>query len=453
MQIFPFVANTTQKTVSGGDGVFLEAPPLVYGDDILLAGQFVETVNGETSALDLSGAATLRATVRQYRRHADDDNPILTYQYSYNQGEFPAGENLGDGLVTWALALAGDDLLGVVDAAVTAGEDGASVWLEISATLGGKAQTLAQFQIQVVPQLDDGTAGTPPPASPTYPTTAEVEGMIDATYPATEKTTVATGDRITIWDSAAGLVRKYISPSNLLAWIAGGLATVFSAIGHNHDADYSAIGHNHDADYSAIGHNHDADYAAIDHNHDADYSAIGHNHDASYADIDHTHDAADLTYTPAVPADWDTEPDDVAEALDELAARIDDVGSVASDDTVAAPAGTTDLGTVYRNNSGAWLAGDPDDGECETCELWIALGTDPETDGMTAEDVVVNPAWSWTTVGGALWLDDSGALTETVPTAETHAGRVARIVGWVRSATSIRFDGHVPGDTFTEAVS
>lgn len=160
-------------------------------------------------------------------------------------------------------------------------------------------------------------------------------------------------------------------------------------------------------------------------------------------------DADEIPYTPAVPEDWTTEPETVAEALDELGAR----ESGSNDDLLISPAGTTVLGKVYRNNAGAWLAGDPDDPECETCELFIALGTDPETDGMQAESLVTNPAWSWTTVGASLWLDDSGAITETVPTAETHAGRVARIVGWVRSATSIRFDGHVPGDTFEEAVS
>jgi hypothetical protein len=116
---------------------------------------------------------------------------------------------------------------------------------------------------------------------------------------------------------------------------------------------------------------------------------------------------------------------------------------------VATPTGATALGTVYHISGGAWVAADPDTAACETAELWMALGSTGAS-GMVAQGTVTNPAWSWTTIGAVLWLDDSGAITETTPDAVTDAGRVARPVGWVRSATSIRFDGHLLGSSFEE---
>jgi hypothetical protein len=44
-------------------------------------------------------------------------------------------------------------------------------------------------------------------------------------------------------------------------------------------------------------------------------------------------------------------------------------------------------------------------------------------------------------------------VTATGPDATSDAGRAARPVGWVRDATSIRFDGHMQSLTFEEAAS
>ena len=123
-------------------------------------------------------------------------------------------------------------------------------------------------------------------------------------------------------------------------------------------------------------------------------------------------------------------------------------------DRVVTPAGTTVLGGVFRRTANSWQAGDPDDPACEICELWIALGADA-TAGMRADNAVVtNPAWAWTGIPGTrLWLGDAGGMTETQPTVSTYAGRVARPVGWVRSATSVRFDGHMPSVTYEGATS
>jgi hypothetical protein len=123
--------------------------------------------------------------------------------------------------------------------------------------------------------------------------------------------------------------------------------------------------------------------------------------------------------------------------------------------TVFLPTGTVTAFKVYRNNAGTWELADPDTAACEACELWMSLGTAVATSGMTCEDTVTNPSWTWgaSDVGKPLYLDDAGAITLTVPSSPGDDGRVGRIVGWVRSATSIRFNGHVPGATFTVPVS
>jgi hypothetical protein len=120
---------------------------------------------------------------------------------------------------------------------------------------------------------------------------------------------------------------------------------------------------------------------------------------------------------------------------------------------VTTPAGTTVLGQVYRRTADGWQTADPDDLACETALLWIAQGTNA-TDGMRAEAVVTNPAWSWTGIPGtAVWLGEDGAITETFPTEESHIGKFGRQVGWVESATSIRFYGKLQAVYYPGAVS
>jgi hypothetical protein len=49
------------------------------------------------------------------------------------------------------------------------------------------------------------------------------------------------------------------------------LATLYAAVGHNHDSSYAALNHHHDSSYAALGHNHDSSYAALAHNHNTLY--------------------------------------------------------------------------------------------------------------------------------------------------------------------------------------
>lgn len=122
-------------------------------------------------------------------------------------------------------------------------------------------------------------------------------------------------------------------------------------------------------------------------------------------------------------------------------------------DSVTSPAGTTVLGKVYRRTADGWQAADPDDLACETALLWIALGANA-TDGMRAEAVVTNPSWSWAGIPGtAVWMGEDGAITETVPTEESHTGKFGRQVGWVESATAVRFCGKLQAVYYPGAVS
>lgn len=50
--------------------------------------------------------------------------------------------------------------------------------------------------------------------------------------------------------------------------------TVYSALGHNHDAAYAPLVHNHDLVYAPLVHNHDALYAPLVHNHDSVYGRL-----------------------------------------------------------------------------------------------------------------------------------------------------------------------------------
>lgn len=130
------------------------------------------------------------------------------------------------------------------------------------------------------------------------------------------------------------------------------------------------------------------------------------------------------------------------------------IGGLEDIDAAIAPAGTTVLGLVYRRTASGWQAAAPSDLLCEANLLWIALGTDPEVDGMRNRAVVVNEAWSWSGIPGTpVFLAAAGAMTETAPTEEDRAGRFVRQVGWVESATSVRFDGTLQSVYYEELAS
>ena len=145
------------------------------------------------------------------------------------------------------------------------------------------------------------------------------------------------------------------------------------------------------------------------------------------------------------------EPDITATTVDwALMAAPGDTDDYAERDSVSASGLTA--GKVYRwdatLSSPGWVLADPDDAICETCELWLAISTT-----VLICQGLYTAAISGAVQGDALYLDDSGVITHTVPASPGDDGRVGRIIAWQRSATRIRFDGHVPGATFEAAVS
>jgi hypothetical protein len=79
---------------------------------------------------------------------------------------------------------------------------------------------------------------------------------------------------------------------------------------------------------------------------DTEKSATGHNHDGTYKPV--SDDAADLVYTPADGTDWGTDPNDVAEGLDQLAERLTTVEVTGLDADLTALAGNSTDGFWAR---------------------------------------------------------------------------------------------------------
>jgi len=124
--------------------------------------------------------------------------------------------------------------------------------------------------------------------------------------------------------------------------------------------------------------------------------------DGIYSALGHVHDAADVTYTPAVLADWDgsADPGDVDEALDQLAERVTDISAPSS----AFPPGHL-FGLTLSNNAGD-----------ATNDIDIAIGN--ARDSTDAQNIVLvgaltkrlDAAWAVGTNQGGL---DTGSITNT----------------------------------------
>lgn len=83
---------------------------------------------------------------------------------------------------------------------------------------------------------------------------------------------------------------------------------------------------------------------------------------------------------------------------------------------------------------GAWALADPDTAGCDEFELWLAISTTQlVSEGLYAAAI------SGADVGDPLYLDDAGVISHTAPDSGT-----TRVIGWQRTATHIRFSGHVP---------
>jgi hypothetical protein len=114
-------------------------------------------------------------------------------------------------------------------------------------------------------------------------------------------------------------------------------------------------------------------------------------------------------------------------------------------DIIYSRAGTVVENKIYYYKDSTWTLGDPTDDTTQMCALWIALGTNAATHGMSSNSIVSDDSWTWTTVDGPLYLDADGNMTETVPNITDNPDEVVRPVGYVLSATSVRFHGYLPG--------
>lgn len=169
MRKLGFIVETTGGLVTDLAGSPVELPQIAFGDVIAVIGHFREALGATITDMDLSGATALRCHVKKDRLTADTDT--LTFQDSYNGGNVPAWENLATGKVCWLVNFGATALSTELGTA-----ESVDLWLEFSYLdgTGTIPQTLAQIQIRLVPQIDTGAAGTPPPSTPTYLTGAEV---------------------------------------------------------------------------------------------------------------------------------------------------------------------------------------------------------------------------------------------------------------------------------------
>lgn len=177
MRKLGFIVDTTSGRYTDLAGSPVELPEVAIGDTVLLIGHFREALAANLSDLDLTGATALRAHVKKDRLASD--TTTLTFQDSYNDGNAAAWESLADGKVTWLVSFATAALTSALGAAAYV-----DIWLEFSwlDATGTIPQTLAQIPIRLVPQIDTGAAGTPPPAAPTYYTATEVLQILATTY-------------------------------------------------------------------------------------------------------------------------------------------------------------------------------------------------------------------------------------------------------------------------------
>jgi len=170
MQKLLLKVNTTTRSFSDWNDITYAGVEAVHGDDLLLACQFTEALTSTLTALDLTGALALRATIKTARA---SDATLLAFQDAYNEGAdaaFTAFEDLSQGYVTWIISLSAAAIATAIGTS-----DRVSAWLEISClTAANRPQTLIQLPLTILQQLDDGAPGTPPPTSPTYLTATEV---------------------------------------------------------------------------------------------------------------------------------------------------------------------------------------------------------------------------------------------------------------------------------------
>lgn len=172
---------------------------IVHGDVVQFAVQFLEAIpesvggTGALTAVDLTAGGSpnaLRFTCDDARLEAAT---LLTQQTSYNQGTWSL-EDLAAGRVSWVVDF------GTAACTTEIGtSESASVYGEFSLLPANNyPQTLLQFPITLLAQIDDGASGSPPPSTPTYDTAATIASTyaLDATTTAVSTTqTLTSADR------------------------------------------------------------------------------------------------------------------------------------------------------------------------------------------------------------------------------------------------------------------
>ena len=172
MRKLGFQLDSTTGRVADLAGAPFDLPTVVYGDTILIVAEFLESIGTTQTAMDLTGVTSLRVHVKKDR--LTSDVTTLTIATSYNAGDLVAYEDLSIGRATWRVNFLSAELLAALGTASSL-----AIWLEFSMldATGLIPQTLGQVQVTLVPQIDDGAAGTPPPAGPTYLTAAEIAAL------------------------------------------------------------------------------------------------------------------------------------------------------------------------------------------------------------------------------------------------------------------------------------
>jgi len=176
MRIYPWTVQVNRDSVK--DWSASAAPvKFVYGDTFLLAAKIedFDYTSNEYEPKDFTAdggsPSALRVVIRKDR---DSTSELYSFQDAYNQGILSGFGDLTVGQVEWLVALSDTDIKTDIDAAGGI----LSCWLEISYTDGDATpSTIAQVQITIVDQVDDGAAGTPPPSSPTYLTATEIDAL------------------------------------------------------------------------------------------------------------------------------------------------------------------------------------------------------------------------------------------------------------------------------------
>jgi hypothetical protein len=139
----------------------------------------------------------------------------------------------------------------------------------------------------------------------------------------------------------------------------------------------------------------------------------------------------------------------VEDALDEVGAALSGFsaqqyavdGTPASDDLwhgraitgVNAGATIAQWEAVLMGSGGEWLLADATDDTLAPCRgLAAAAGTDNNPMTVVTEGVIRNDAWSWATLGAAIYLSTTaGGLTQTAPSA---TGEIVQPVGFAITA-------------------